>query len=156
MSITQHMINACGVYPRPMVIMIIGTLRESLNTGKGTPFSVPKSSKSRIMEKKNTSPTVAEQKQEFLLPKSANVFKSELLRAAREIFSIANRIRIQSAILTDDDLRPSTKEFNGSIQEFTDEMNVCASCLMSAYTSLEKLNVRNTSVFLLEKEESHV
>ena len=63
MSITQHMINACGVYPRPMVIMIIGTLRESLNTGKGTPFSVPKSSKSRIMEKKNTSPTVAEQKQ---------------------------------------------------------------------------------------------
>ena len=57
------MINACGVYPRPMVIMIIGTLRESLNTGKGTPFSVPKSSKSRIMEKKNTSPTVAEQKQ---------------------------------------------------------------------------------------------
>ena len=76
------------------------------------------------MEKKNTSPTVAEQKQEFLLPKSANVFKSGLLRAAREIF--------------------------------TDEMNVCASCLMSAYTSLEKLNVRNTSVFLLEKEESHV
>lgn len=110
----------------------------------------------RIMEKKNTAPTVAEQKQEFLLPKSANVFKSELLRAAREIFSIANRIRIQSAILTDDDLRPYTKEFNGSIQEFTDEMNVCASCLMSAYTSLEKLNVRNTSVFLLEKEESHV
>ena len=102
------------------------------------------------MEKKNTAPTVAEQKQEFLLPKSANVFKSELLRAAREIFSIANRIRIQSAILTDDDLRPYTKEFNGSIQEFTDEMNVCA------YTSLEKLNVRNTSVFLLEKEESHV
>ena len=75
------------------------------------------------MEKKNTSPTVAEQKQEFLLPKSANVFKSELLRAAREIFSIANRIRIQSAILTDDDLRPYTKEFNGSIQEFTDETN---------------------------------
>jgi len=108
------------------------------------------------MEKKNTAPTVAEQKQEFLLPKTANVFKSELLRAAREIFSIANRIRIQSAILTDDDLRPYTKEFNGSIQEFTDEMNVCASCLMSAYTSLEKLNVRNTSVFLLEKEESHV
>ena len=108
------------------------------------------------MEKKNTAPTVAEQKQEFLLPKSANVFKSELLSAAREIFSIANRIRIQSAILTDDDLRPYTKEFNGSIQEFTDEMNVCASCLMSAYTSLEKLNVRNTSVFLLEKEESHV
>ena len=70
------------------------------------------------MEKKNTAPTVAEQKQEFLLPKSANVFKSELLRAAREIFSIANRIRIQSAILTDDDLRPYTKEFNGSIQEF--------------------------------------
>jgi len=108
------------------------------------------------MEKKNTSPTVAEQKQEFLLPKSANVFKSELLRAVREIFSIANRIRIQSAILTDDDLRPYTKEFNGSIQEFTDEMNVCASCLMSAYTSLEKMDVRNTSVFLLEKEESHV
>ena len=118
---------------------------------------VPKKFKNtRIMEKKNTAPTVAEQKQEFLLPKSANVFKSELLRAAREIFSIANRIRIQSAILTDDDLRPYTKEFNGSIQEFTDEMNVCASCLMSAYTSLEKLNVRNTSVFLLEKEESHV
>ena len=46
--------------------------------------------------------------------------------------------------------------FNGSIQEFTDEMNVCVSCLMSAYTSLEKLDVRNTSVFLLEKEESHV
>lgn len=108
------------------------------------------------MEKKTTAPTVAEQKQEFLLPKSANVFKSELLRAVREIFSIANRIRIQSAILTDDDLRPYTKEFNGSIQEFTDEMNVCSSCLMSAYTSLEKLDVRNTSVFLLEKEESHV
>lgn len=110
----------------------------------------------RIMEKKTIAPTIAEQKQEFLLPKSANVFKSELLRAVREIFSIANKIRIQSAILTDDDLRPYTKEFNGSIQEFTDEMNVCVSCLMSAYTSLEKLDVRNTSVFLLEKEESHV
>ena len=127
-----------------------------MQAGQARRFLCLKIAKIYVMEKKNTAPTVAEQKQEFLLPKSANVFKSELLRAAREIFSIANRIRIQSAILTDDDLRPYTKEFNGSIQEFTDEMNVCASCLMSAYTSLEKLNVRNTSVFLLEKEESHV
>lgn len=127
-----------------------------MQAGQARRFLCLKIAKIYVMEKKTTAPTVAEQKQEFLLPKSANVFKSELLRAAREIFSIANRIRIQSAILTDDDLRPYTKEFNGSIQEFTDEMNVCASCLMSAYTSLEKLNVRNTSVFLLEKEESHV
>lgn len=127
-----------------------------MQAGQARRFLCLKIAKIYVMEKKTTAPTVAEQKQEFLLPKSANVFKSELLRAVREIFSIANRIRIQSAILTDDDLRPYTKEFNGSIQEFTDEMNVCASCLMSAYTSLEKLNVRNTSVFLLEKEESHV
>jgi hypothetical protein len=127
-----------------------------LQAGQARRFLCLKIAKIYVMEKKTTAPTVAEQKQEFLLPKSANVFKSELLRAVREIFSIANRIRIQSAILTDDDLRPYTKEFNGSIQEFTDEMNVCASCLMSAYTSLEKMDVRNTSVFLLEKEESHV
>ena len=127
-----------------------------MQAGQARRFLCLKIAKIYVMEKKTTAPTVAEQKQEFLLPKSANVFKSELLRAVREIFSIANRIRIQSGILTDDDLRPYTKEFNGSIQEFTDEMNVCASCLMSAYTSLEKLNVRNTSVFLLEKEESHV
>ncbi|RGY09302.1 hypothetical protein DWZ99_12170 [Odoribacter splanchnicus] len=127
-----------------------------MQAGQARRFLCLKIAKIYVMEKKTTAPTVAEQKQEFLLPKSANVFKSELLRAVREIFSIANRIRIQSAILTDDDLRPYTKEFNGSIQEFTDEMNVCASCLMSAYTSLEKMDVRNTSVFLLEKEESHV
>ena len=127
-----------------------------MQAGQARRFLCLKIAKIYVMEKKTTAPTVAEQKQEFLLPKSANVFKSELLRAVREIFSIANRIRIQSAILTDDDLRPYTKEFNGSIQEFTDEMTVWASCLMSAYTSLEKMDVRNTSVFLLEKEESHV
>lgn len=127
-----------------------------MQAGQARRFLCLKIAKIYVMEKKTTAPTIAEQKQEFLLPKSANVFKSELLRAVREIFSIANKIRIQSAILTDDDLRPYTKEFNGSIQEFTDEMNVCVSCLMSAYTSLEKLDVRNTSVFLLEKEESHV
>ena len=137
--------------------MAYRTLRVGFEQRERHAVSVPKKFKNtRIMVKKTIAPTIAEQKQEFLLPKSANVFKSELLRAVREIFSIANKIRIQSAILTDDDLRPYTKEFNGSIQEFTDEMNVCVSCLMSAYTSLEKLDVRNTSVFLLEKEESHV
>ena len=123
--------------------MAYRTLRVGFEQRERHAVSVPKKFKNtRIMEKKTIAPTIAEQKQEFLLPKSANVFKSELLRAVREIFSIANKIRI--------------KEFNGSIQEFTDEMNVCVSCLMSAYTSLEKLDVRNTSVFLLEKEESHV
>lgn len=104
------------------------------------------------MEKKLTAPSMAEQKQEFLLPKSANAFKLELLGAVREIFSIVNRLRIQSAILTDEDLRPYTKEFNLNIQEISDGMEGCISSLMAAYASLEKLDVRNTTKFILDKE----
>ena len=68
--------------------MAYRTLRVGFEQRESHAFFVPKKVKNTlIMEKKNTAPTVAEQKQEFLLPKSANVFKSELLRAAREIFT---------------------------------------------------------------------
>ncbi|MCX4291145.1 MAG: hypothetical protein OSJ36_05090 [Odoribacter sp.] len=94
--------------------------------------------------------TVAEQKQEFLFPKSANAFKSELLGAVREMLSIVNRVRMQASILTDDDLRPYTSDFNHNIQDMSDEMEGCVSHLMDAYVCLEKLDVRNTSVFTLD------
>lgn len=102
------------------------------------------------MKKKLTAPTTMEQKQEFSFPKSANAFKSEFLGAVRDIFSIANRLRIQSSILTDDNLRPFTSDFNHSIQDISDEMEGCISSLLAAYAYLEKLDVRNISVFTLD------
>lgn len=101
-------------------------------------------------QKVTSASTVAEQKQEFSFPKSANAFKSELLGVVREIYSIANRLRMQSSILTDDDLRPFTSDFNHNIQEISDEMEGCVSSLLAAYACLEKLDVRNISVFTLD------
>ncbi len=102
------------------------------------------------MEKKTIAPTLEKQKQEFSFPKSANAFKSELLGVVREIYSIVNRLRMQSSILTDDDLRPFTSDFNHSIQDISDEMEGCVSSLLAAYACLEKLDIRSTSVFTLD------
>lgn len=102
------------------------------------------------MKTNQTAPSIAEQKQEFLFPKSANAFKSELLGAVREMLCIVNRLRMQSSILTDDDLRPFTSDFNHNIQDMSDEMECCVSSLLAAYVCLEKLDIRNTSVFTLD------